>query len=118
MCVCSVCVCVCVCVCVVCVLCVFYCELFGFQQFCAHKTVLSCTFSNQDWDVIPPSLTGQSPEVLQGLLHYLYSGSLPMDLSEDTCKQLLNVASQTQALERLGQLCAEFLEATALKNSM
>jgi len=43
---------------------------------------------------------------------------LPSDISEDTAKELIRISQQNGSnIGNLGELCDEFLEATAVKNS-
>jgi len=43
---------------------------------------------------------------------------LPSNISEDTAKELLRISQQhSNSLGNLGELCTEFLDATAVKNS-
>lgn len=88
------------------------------RKFPAHKTILSCFFSDVlAWDKIPPFLSNLSSDVLQSLLHYCYNCSLPSNISEDTAKELLRISQQhSNSLGNLGELCTEFLDATAVKN--
>ncbi|KAJ7373532.1 hypothetical protein OS493_011132 [Desmophyllum pertusum] len=88
------------------------------EKFLAHKTILSCFFADiYTWDKIPPFLENLPPDVLRALLHYLYTCSLPSNTSEDTAKQLLKISqSHGKDIGNLGELCTEFLEATAVKN--
>ena len=88
-------------------------------QFPAHKTILSCLFSDiLAWDKIPPFLSNLPSDVLHSLLHYCYNCSLPSNISEDTAKELLRISQQhSNSFGNLGELCMEFLDATAVKNS-
>ena len=88
-------------------------------QFLAHKTVLCSFFSNIfAWDKMPSFLMDLSSDVLHGLLHYFYTCSLPHDITEDTAKELLRISQlDVNSFGNLGELCTEFLEATAVKNS-
>ena len=88
-------------------------------QFPAHKTILCCFFTDiYKWDKIPAFLTDLSPDILRGLLHYVYTCCLPRDLSEDTAKKLMRISQlNSNDVGSLGELCVEFLEATAVKNS-
>ncbi|KAK2569363.1 hypothetical protein P5673_006285 [Acropora cervicornis] len=53
----------------------------------------------------------------KSLLHYCYNCSLPSNISEDTAKELLRISQQhSNSLGNLGELCTEFLDATAVKN--
>ena len=92
---------------------------FSLFQLLAHKTVLCCFFPDIfTWDKIPSFLTDLSPDVLHGLLHYFYTCSLPLDITEDTAKELLRISQlDLKSFGNLGELCTEFLEATAVKNS-
>ena len=55
---------------------------------------------------------------MRGLLHYVYTSCLPRDLSEDTAKKLMRISQLNSSdVGSLGELCVEFLEATAVKNS-
>ena len=95
-------------------------KMFFFSfQFPAHKTILCCFFTDiYKWDKIPAFLTDLSPDVLRGLLHYIYTCCLPRDLSEDTAKKLMRISQlNSNDVGSLGELCVEFLEATAVKNS-
>lgn len=88
------------------------------KKFLAHKTILSCFFSDIfTWDKIPPFLTDLSSDVLYGLLHYCYTCSLPADISEDTANELLRISQlYSNRIGNLGELCTELLDATAVKN--
>jgi len=88
------------------------------EKFLVHKTILCCFFADVfTCDKIPPFLTHLSSDVLRGLLHYLYTCSLPSDISEDTAKELIRISQQNGSnVGNLGELCDEFLEATAVKN--
>ncbi len=98
--------------------CMFYAYSFVFQ-FLAHKTILSCFFADiYKWDKIPPFLEGLPSDVLYALLHYLYTCSLPSNITDDTARQLLRIVQLNEKdIGNLGDLCTEFLEATAVKNS-
>ncbi|XP_073245445.1 uncharacterized protein [Porites lutea] len=88
------------------------------EKFPAHKTILCCFFTDiYKWDKIPAFLTDLSPDVLHALLHYVYTCCLPRDLSEDTAKKLMRISQlNSNDVGSLGELCVEFLEATAVKN--
>ncbi|KAL9955417.1 hypothetical protein ACROYT_G036741 [Oculina patagonica] len=88
------------------------------EKFLAHKTILSCFFADiYKWDKIPPFLEGLPSDVLYALLHYLYTCSLPSNISDDTARQLLRIVQLNgKDIGNLGDLCTEFLEATAVKN--
>lgn len=94
----------------------YFCIVFQFQ---AHKTVLSCFFTDVcTWDKIPPLLENQSSDVLRALLHYLYTSCLPADISDETAKELQKLSQLNgKDIGHLSKLCTEYLEATAVKNS-
>ena len=98
----------------------FYNALLSLSQFLAHKMVLSCFFADIfTWDKTPSFLIDLPSDVLHGLLHYFYTCSLASDISEETAKELLRISQLNgNNIGNLGQLCTEFLEATAVKNSM
>ena len=97
--------------------CTFY-ALFVFQ-FQAHKTIISCFFPDiYTWDKIPSFLDSLPSDVLHALLHYLYTCSLPSNISDETARQLLRIVQLSgRDIGNLEELCTEFLEATAVKNS-
>lgn len=84
----------------------------------AHKTILSRFFADvHTWDTIPSFLENLPSDVLHALLHYLYTCSLPSNILDETARQLLRVVQLNgKDIGNLGELCTEFLEATALKN--
>ncbi|KAL9955418.1 hypothetical protein ACROYT_G036744 [Oculina patagonica] len=88
------------------------------EKFLAHKTILSCFFADiYKWDKIPPFLEGLPSDVLYALLHYLYTCSLPSNITDETARQLLRIVQLNgKDIGNLGDLCTEFLEATAVKN--
>ncbi|XP_032221563.2 uncharacterized protein LOC5520526 [Nematostella vectensis] len=88
------------------------------EEFHVHKTVLSCTFFKHDWDTVPDCLLGLPSDVLGALLHFMYSGNLPKDITEKTLSKTLSVASSVPELEHLSELCSYFLEASAVKNKI
>ena len=94
----------------------YFCIVFQFQ---AHKTVLSCFFTDVcTWDKIPPLLENQPSDVLRALLHYLYTSCLPADISDETAKELQKISQLNgKDIGHLSKLCTEYLEATAVKNS-
>ncbi|RMX49172.1 hypothetical protein pdam_00021260 [Pocillopora damicornis] len=88
------------------------------EKFQAHKTVLSCFFTDVcTWDKIPPLLENQPSDVLRALLHYLYTSCLPADISDETAKELQKISQLNgKDIGHLSKLCTEYLEATAVKN--
>lgn len=88
------------------------------EKFQAHKTVLSCFFTDVcTWDKIPPLLENQPSDVLRALLHYLYTSCLPADISDETAKELQKLSQLNgKDIGHLSKLCTEYLEATAVKN--
>ena len=97
----------------------YFIFFFSLFQLLAHKTVLCCFFPDIfTSDKIPSFLTDISPAVLHGLLHYFYTCSLPLDITEKTAKELLRISQlDLKSFGNVGELCTEFLEATAVKNS-
>lgn len=68
-----------------------------------------------DWHTEPPPFSGLSEDVLSTLLHFFYAECLPDTLDEATAREVINVASRYNSLEKLVHLCQLFLKNMALK---
>ena len=94
-----------------------YWPLIFILQFAVHETVLSCLCPDEDWDTIPPFIQDLPANVLQVLLHYLYTGTLMEEQPEDTIRETLKVVESVTCLGPLVKMCKDYLEATAAINS-
>ena len=88
------------------------------KKFHVHKTVLSAQRIITDERYLRSCLFGFSDEVTQALLHYIYSQSLPQDLSQATAQQVMEFARNQPNFHRLGKLCENFIKNTNFQNEL
>lgn len=87
------------------------------KEFKVHKTILSLSIP-LDWNQYHHPLRGLPEDVLQVVLHYLYSACLPTALTEETAKHCIQAVSKLPAFSRLTELCEMFLKSNALKQQI
>ena len=88
------------------------------KKFNVHKTILSAQKIITDERYLRSCLFGFSDEVTQTLLHYIYSQSLPLNLSQATAVQVMDFARNQPNFNRLGKLCENFLKNTNFQNEL
>jgi hypothetical protein len=71
------------------------------------------------WDssIVSP-LSGLPKSVLQAALYYIYTDSLPPDVTEAVVKQMQELSSKLPGLEGLEKLCSIFLQSTAVQQKI
>lgn len=70
-----------------------------------------------DWSVVPPPLSNWPADAIQVTLHYFYAGCLPSDVREETVEKIHTLLKNNKRMKRLHEICAQYLESTALKRS-
>ncbi|KAJ8937023.1 hypothetical protein NQ314_012105 [Rhamnusium bicolor] len=88
------------------------------KQFKVHSTILELQGDDIDWNSDPPPFNNTPEDVLGTILHFLYSECLPENLTEDTVRQVITVASPYDSLHRLVNNCQLYLKNTALKQQI
>lgn len=68
-----------------------------------------------DWNKNPTPIEGLPDDVIQTLLHYMYSECLPESLEEETAHKCLLASKNIPGFEKFTELCEFFLKNTALK---
>nr|CAD7429706.1 unnamed protein product [Timema monikensis] len=87
-------------------------------QFAVHTCILKLGAPSIDWAEQPPPLSGLPEDVLGTVLHFIYSESLPANLDEDTAHQCRTVAQSLLGLEKLVNMCDQYLNNMALKQQI
>nr|CAD7264660.1 unnamed protein product [Timema shepardi] len=88
------------------------------KQFAVHTCILKLGAPSIDWAEQPPPLSGLPEDVLGTVLHFIYSESLPANLDEDTARQCRTVAQSLLGLEKLVNMCDQYLNNMALKQQI
>ena len=88
------------------------------KKFYVHKTILSAEKIITDERYLRSCMFGFSDEVTQTLLHYIYSQSLPKELSQTTAVQVMDFARNQPNFSRLGKLCENFIKNTNFQNEL
>ena len=65
----------------------------------------------------PPPLSNWPPGAIEVTLHYFYSGSLPLNVQEETVERIHTLLEHHKGMKNLHEICARYLESTALKRS-
>ncbi|XP_063445642.1 uncharacterized protein LOC134725615 [Mytilus trossulus] len=86
--------------------------------FKVHSVILSMTAPGLAWTSTPPPLSGLKEDILETVLHYLYTECLPKGLSEETTRDCIKVVGKLPGLENFTQICQSFLKNTALKQQI
>lgn len=76
---------------------------------------MALTAPSIDWKKAPTPLTGLPEDVLQTILHYIYSECLPRGLTEETVQNCVKSVKNIPELADFQKLCDTFLQNTALK---
>lgn len=79
-----------------------------FHQFQVHKTILSLSLGDYEWQ----TLNGLPESVLATLLHYSYSHHLPSTLNSQTAKLCIEHLQSRQTFSKLVELCQSFIRNT------
>lgn len=88
------------------------------QQFSAHRVILGVTCTGvryREWEVL---LSSVSSSALKAALHYMYTSSLPCDISDDVAKELSELASKNGKLTHLKELCLAYIDNYTLKKRL
>ena len=88
------------------------------KEFPVHKTLLAAEKINTTETYLKSVLFGFSDEVTITLLHYLYSQSLPHNLSPATASQVIEFARNQPNFSRLGQLCQHFVKNSSFQSEL
>nr|CAD7461669.1 unnamed protein product [Timema tahoe] len=88
------------------------------DSFAVHTCILKLGAPSIDWAEQPPPLSGLPEDVLGTVLHFIYSESLPANLDEDTARQCRTVAQSLLGLEKLVNMCDQYLNNMALKQQI
>ncbi|KAJ8971383.1 hypothetical protein NQ317_006950 [Molorchus minor] len=85
------------------------------QQFKVHSTILELQGDGIDWSTDPPPFTNLSEEVLGTILHFLYCECLPDNVTEETARQVITIATAHASLSKLVAICQSYLKNITLK---
>ncbi|KAJ8037564.1 ARM REPEAT PROTEIN INTERACTING WITH ABF2 [Holothuria leucospilota] len=88
------------------------------KKFLLHRTILQASCPRLHWLRTPPPLTGTEEDVLQIVLHFMYAECLPTEVSSESVQGCMKLASKTAGLERLANMCKEYLKKAALKEQI
>jgi len=80
------------------------------KEFPVHKTILRAQKINIDERFLKSVFDGFSDDVTQTLLHFIYSQSLPDNLSIFTANQVIEFARNQPNFNQLGKLCENFIK--------
>ena len=84
-------------------------------QFKVHSIILGITAPGLAWHGSPPPLSCLREDILETVLHYLYTECLPKGLSEETARDCIKVVGKLPGLDNFTQICQNFIKNTALK---
>lgn len=88
------------------------------KEFKTHLLILNLIGHGINWKSANHPLSNLPEDVLGTILHFLYSECLPENLSDDTAKQVMSVASQNLFLSRLSTMCRLYLRNLNLKKQI
>ena len=88
------------------------------KKFPVHKTILSAEKINTDEKYLKTVFDGYSDEVTTALLHFIYSQSLPENLTVFTANQVIQFARNQPNFHQLGKLCENFIKNTSFQNEL
>jgi len=83
------------------------------REYPVHKTILAgMRLNTADDHLLRSSFDGFSDEVTESFLHFIYSHSLPPNLSSSTAEQVIQFTHNQPGFHLLGKKCEEFMRMT------
>lgn len=86
------------------------CSLNKILQLLVHSVILELSGTKHE------GLEGLPPEVLETVIHYLYSQSLPSTLAIDTARRCIQHSPRN--MDEFVQMCRDYLHRVTLKQSL